>query len=81
MPSDLVRCFLSAAQTNTDRPIETCGILAGKEINNRIVIMAIYIPDQKGTHDSCEAFDSTTYAIPMVAAGFKEYGWIHTHPR
>ncbi len=36
IPSDLTRVFLSCAETNTNRNVETCGILAGNLVINNL---------------------------------------------
>ena len=36
IPSDLTRVFLSCAEANTNRNVETCGILAGNLVINKL---------------------------------------------
>ena len=39
IPMDLINVFLSCAQANTDRNVETCGILAGKLVKIIYLLM------------------------------------------
>lgn len=54
IPHGLVDKFLVVAKENTNRNIETCGILAGKLAQNAFTITHVLIPSQKGTADSCQ---------------------------
>ncbi len=45
--------FLRVARSNTDRNVETCGILAGSLSNDRFRITHVLVPKQTGTADSC----------------------------
>lgn len=47
--------FLSAAESNTRRDIETCGILCGIICNYRFVVTHVIIPRQTGTANSCNS--------------------------
>ncbi|KAK9809287.1 hypothetical protein WJX73_001146 [Symbiochloris irregularis] len=80
----LIEDFMKHAISNTQRNIETCGILGGTLDAKRGLfnLNLLVVPKQKGTTDMVEmlneeeildAFDSRTpHHYPL--------GWIHTHP-
>jgi STAM-binding protein len=47
-PIEVLSEFRARAKANTDRLIETCGILAGIEKNGQLHITALIIPKQEG---------------------------------
>lgn len=53
IPEMLMTRFLQIAQSNTNKNVETCGILAGKLQSNKLVITHCILPKQSGTSDSC----------------------------
>lgn len=57
VPDDTMRKFLELARSNTDRNVETCGILAGKLQQHQLYITHIIIPKQNGTSDSCNTMN------------------------
>ena len=54
LPDDLVDSFIALATSNTDRRIETCGLLLGSLNQNKFAITTLLLPEQKGDSDSCE---------------------------
>lgn len=79
-PHDLPQQFMVTVKVNTDRNIETCGVLFGNLSQNKFVITHVLIPHQTGTPNSC----NTTREEDLWE--FQEHcdgiclGWIHTHP-
>ena len=53
LPQDLVSEFLSKAQVNSDKNIETLGVLAGKNKGDELLVSHLVIPQQSGQSDSC----------------------------
>ena len=53
VPETLAPQFLKFAAENSQRNIETCGVLFGMMIDSKIELTHVLIPKQKGTHDSC----------------------------
>ncbi|WPH04165.1 Hypothetical protein R9X50_00705300 [Acrodontium crateriforme] len=82
LPPDLRKAFLSLASQNTNRNLETCGILCGTVISNALFINHLIVPSQTATSDTCdtteegdnELFDYCDSHDLLVC------GWIHTHP-
>ncbi|PIA33312.1 hypothetical protein AQUCO_04100023v1 [Aquilegia coerulea] len=70
--------FMRLAKSNTDKNLETCGILAGSLKNRNFYVTTLIIPKQESTSDSAtneeEIFDvqDKQSLFPL--------GWIHTHP-
>ncbi|GFY70170.1 STAM-binding protein-like A [Trichonephila inaurata madagascariensis] len=72
--------FLGLAKQNTDRNIETCGILTGKMSHNQLMITHLLIPKQTGTSDSCTTDNEEDIFIYQDKHDLITLGWIHTHP-
>ncbi|KAF4715874.1 hypothetical protein FOZ62_005650 [Perkinsus olseni] len=89
-PTDLVEKFLRVAEPNTSRNLETCAILLGTTNEpgatagspSVIRITHLFIPQQSGTSDSCEASEDSDVEVLDFALnnGLVCIGWIHTHP-
>jgi STAM-binding protein len=47
-PLEILTEFRARAKPNTDKLIETCGILAGIERNGQLIITTLLIPKQEG---------------------------------
>ncbi|CAK7203691.1 hypothetical protein SEUCBS139899_006434 [Sporothrix eucalyptigena] len=80
LPDTLRRDFLKVAQPNTNKGIETCGILCGKTANNALFITCLLIPQQIGTRDSCETTGEVATLEYCSEQDLIQIGWIHTHP-
>ncbi len=74
--------FRARAKPNTDRLIETCGILAGIEKNGQLHITALIIPKQTGEQDRCQMLDDDMSLFDeQLKLDVMTFGWIHTHPQ
>ncbi|CAH1794696.1 unnamed protein product [Owenia fusiformis] len=80
VPQELMVKFLNIARSNTDRNIETCGILAGKLASNVFKISHVLIPKQSGTPDSCTTANEEELFDYQDKYDLITLGWIHTHP-
>ncbi|CAF0897370.1 unnamed protein product [Adineta ricciae] len=81
VPNDITTKFLQVAQRNTDRSIETCGILAGyRKDNQQYVITHIVVPKQSGGPDSCNTEKEEEMVEYISTHNLITLGWIHTHP-
>ncbi|CAF1305232.1 unnamed protein product [Rotaria magnacalcarata] len=80
IPCDITAKFLQAAQRNTDRKIETCGILAGSKRDNNYMITHIVVPKQNGGPDSCDTEKEEEMVEYIANNNLITLGWIHTHP-
>ncbi|KAL4240618.1 AMSH-like protease [Mactra antiquata] len=80
IPRDIVVKFLSIAEQNTCRNIETCGILSGKMERGAFFITHVLVPKQTGTSDSCNAENEEDLFEFQDSNDLLSLGWIHTHP-
>ncbi|BFZ02684.1 hypothetical protein BsWGS_05724 [Bradybaena similaris] len=80
VPSSLMSKFLSAAAGNTSREAETMGILCGKLSHSMFIITNLFIPQQKGGHDSCDMENEEELIDYQDKHNLITLGWIHTHP-
>ncbi|KAK4402785.1 AMSH-like ubiquitin thioesterase 2 [Sesamum angolense] len=76
----LMEDFLTAARENTQKNLETCGVLGAFLKDGTFYITTLIIPKQEATSDSCQAVnEEEIYAIQNEESLFP-IGWIHTHP-
>jgi len=80
VPSMAEGKFLSVAQPNTSRNVETCAILAGKLSRDRFRITHLLVPKQTGTSDSCATSNEEAIFEFQDKHELITLGWIHTHP-
>lgn len=82
IPFDLPSTFQAIAKSNTEKGIETCGVLLGYQQGESLLITTVMVPRQTGTRDTCETLPGAeekilSYALTNELACL---GWIHTHP-
>ncbi|KAI9468078.1 MAG: hypothetical protein EXX96DRAFT_591839 [Benjaminiella poitrasii] len=80
LPKAIQSRFLSIAEPNTRKKIETCGILAGTLKNNILKITTLIIPKQTGTSDTCTTENEEELFDIQDKYDLLTFGWIHTHP-
>jgi STAM-binding protein len=80
LPSELRSRFLRLAQPNTQRNLETCGILCGQLISNAFFISWLVIPEQESTSDTCDTVNEEALFDFCDTNDLITLGWIHTHP-
>lgn len=57
VPNDTMQQFLDVARPNTNRNVETCGILCGRLEQHQLYVTHIILPKQNGTSDSCNTMN------------------------
>ncbi|CAJ2676141.1 unnamed protein product [Trifolium pratense] len=72
--------FMKLAKSNTNKNLETCGILAGSLKNRKFYITALIIPKQEATSSSCQATNEEEIFEAQDKRSLFPLGWIHTHP-
>jgi STAM-binding protein len=72
--------FLTIALANTQRNLETCGILCGRLISNAFFVLKLVIPEQEATSDTCDTVNEAALFDYCDANDLMTLGWIHTHP-
>ncbi|XP_044500407.1 AMSH-like ubiquitin thioesterase 3 isoform X2 [Mangifera indica] len=80
VPVNLMQDFLRLARANTEKNLETCGILAGSLKNRVFQITTLIIPKQESTSDSCQALNEEEIFEVQDRLSLFPLGWIHTHP-
>ncbi|KAL1356778.1 AMSH-like ubiquitin thioesterase 1 isoform X4 [Arachis hypogaea] len=78
--TSMMENFMKLAKSNTDKNLETCGILAGLLKNRKFFITALIIPKQESTSDSCQATNEEEIFDVQDKQSLFPLGWIHTHP-
>lgn len=76
----LMENFMKMAKSNTDRNLETCGVLAGSLKNRKFYVTALIIPKQESTTDSCQTTNEEEIFEVQDKRSLFPLGWIHTHP-
>ncbi|XP_031406827.1 AMSH-like ubiquitin thioesterase 1 [Punica granatum] len=76
----LMENFMKLAKINTDRNLETCGVLAGSLKNRKFYVTALIIPKQESTSDSCQTTNEEEIFEVQDKQSLFPLGWIHTHP-
>ncbi|KAJ6759806.1 AMSH-LIKE UBIQUITIN THIOESTERASE 1 [Salix purpurea] len=76
----LMENFMKMAKSNTDKNLETCGVLAGSLKNRKFYVTALIIPKQESTSDSCQTTNEEEIFEVQDKRSLFPLGWIHTHP-
>ncbi|XP_065876167.1 AMSH-like ubiquitin thioesterase 2 isoform X2 [Euphorbia lathyris] len=78
--AQLMEAFLELARENTERDLETCGVLGAFLERDTYYVTTLIIPKQKSSSNSCEAIkEEESFAIQNERS-LLPVGWIHTHP-
>jgi STAM-binding protein len=81
IPSNFVEIFETLAEANTERGMETGGILAGQQIGNSFEVTHLIIPEQIAANDRWEVQDVRQITNYFVYHDMIMLGLIHTHPQ
>lgn len=76
----LMDSFMRMAKCNTDKNLETCGVLAGSLKNRKFCVTTLIIPKQESTSDSCQTTNEEEIFEVQDKQSLFPLGWIHTHP-
>ncbi|KAG8636540.1 AMSH-like ubiquitin thioesterase 3 isoform X3 [Manihot esculenta] len=80
VPVSLMEDFLTLARANTQKNLETCGVLAGSLKNRVFHITTLIVPKQESTSDSCQTLNEEEIFEVQDSLSLFPLGWIHTHP-
>lgn len=80
VPAILKEKFAALAEQNTQRNVETCGVLCGKMSNSQFTVTLVVLPKQSGTSDSCLTSHEEELFEVLERHDVITLGWIHTHP-
>ncbi|KAI7985235.1 AMSH-like ubiquitin thioesterase 1 [Camellia lanceoleosa] len=73
----LMDSFMKMAKSNTDKNLETCGVLAGSLKNRKFYVTALIIPKQESTSDSCQTTNEEEIFEVQDKQSLFPLGWIH----
>ncbi|KAE8124909.1 hypothetical protein FH972_019752 [Carpinus fangiana] len=76
----VMETFMKLAKSNTDKNLETCGVLAGSLKNRKFYVTALIIPKQESTSDTCQTTNEEEIFEVQDKQSLFPLGWIHTHP-
>ncbi|XP_042200462.1 STAM-binding protein-like A isoform X2 [Callorhinchus milii] len=77
IPNAVCLMFLRLAEANTNRGVETCGILSGKLMRNQFTMSHLIVPKQTGGPDSCDTENEEEIFLIQDQHGLITLGWIH----
>ncbi|KAK4370997.1 hypothetical protein RND71_010472 [Anisodus tanguticus] len=80
VPTKLMENFLEIASDNTNKDIETCGVLGAIFKDDTFFITSLIIPKQEATSNSCQALKEEEMFAILHEHSLFPIGWIHTHP-
>jgi len=81
VPARLIDKFLALAKPNSDKNIETLGMLGGKLAKNRFTVTHLVIPKQSGKSDRCDLECYEELGEQYDKDDIIMVGWVHTHPQ
>ncbi|KAK4263220.1 hypothetical protein QN277_028665 [Acacia crassicarpa] len=76
----LMEHFLELAKENTEKDLETCGILGAFLDKGTLYMTTLIIPKQESTSSSCQATNEEEVFAILNERSLLPVGWIHTHP-
>uniref|UniRef100_A0A3B4AGS1 MPN domain-containing protein n=1 Tax=Periophthalmus magnuspinnatus TaxID=409849 RepID=A0A3B4AGS1_9GOBI len=80
LPRDLTLRFLRLAESNTNRGLETCGVLCGRLAREELVVTHVVVPKQTSGPDFCDMENVEELFCFQDQQNLLTLGWIHTHP-
>ncbi|BFI24722.1 STAM-binding protein [Marchantia polymorpha subsp. ruderalis] len=78
--SKMMEEFMALSRLNTQKNLETCGVLAGSLKTGVFNVTTLIIPKQEATSDSCQTVNEEEIFEAQDRRGLFQLGWIHTHP-
>ncbi|CAK7332683.1 unnamed protein product [Dovyalis caffra] len=76
----LMEEFLELARENTEKDLETCGVLGAFLEKGIYYVTTLIIPKQESTSTTCEAIKEEEFFAIQNERSLFPVGWIHTHP-
>ncbi|CAK8537040.1 unnamed protein product [Lathyrus sativus] len=76
----LMEDFLDLAKENTEKDLETCGILGAFLEKGTLYMTTLIIPKQESASNSCNATNEEEVFTILNERSLYAVGWIHTHP-
>lgn len=76
----LMEDFIDLAKDNTEKDLETCGVLGAFLERGTFYVTTLIIPKQESTSSSCLAINEAEVFSIQNERSLFPVGWIHTHP-
>ncbi|KAJ8759005.1 hypothetical protein K2173_003243 [Erythroxylum novogranatense] len=76
----LMEDFLELVRENTEKDLETCGVLGAFLERGTYYVTTLIIPKQESTANSCNAMKEEEFFAIQNERSLFPVGWIHTHP-
>lgn len=76
----LMEEFMELARANTEKDVETCGILGAFLTNQTFYVTTLIVPKQEASSNSCQALNEEEIYSIQDGQSLFPVGWIHTHP-
>lgn len=76
----LMEDFIDLAKDNTEKDLETCGVLGAFLERGTFYVTTLIIPKQESTSSSCQAINEAEVFSIQNERSLFPVGWIHTHP-
>ncbi|KAK7367865.1 hypothetical protein VNO80_09884 [Phaseolus coccineus] len=76
----LMEDFLDLSKQNTEKDLETCGILGAYLEKGTLYMTTLIIPKQESASNSCQATNEEEVFKILNERSLCPVGWIHTHP-
>lgn len=80
LSAGLMEEFMELAKVNTEKDLETCGILGASLEKHTYYITTLVLPKQESTSSSCHALNEEEIHAILDGESLYPAGWIHTHP-
>lgn len=78
--AQLMEDFLALAEDNTNKDLETCGVLGAFLRGGIFYVTTLIIPKQESSSNSCQALNEEEIFFLQNEQSLFPVGWIHTHP-
>lgn len=78
--AQLLEDFLQIAADNTNKDLETCGVLGASLREETFYATTLIVPKQESTSSSCQALHEEEIFNIQNDRSLFPLGWIHTHP-
>ncbi|XP_019051534.1 PREDICTED: AMSH-like ubiquitin thioesterase 2 isoform X2 [Nelumbo nucifera] len=76
----LMEDFLELARDNTNKDLETCGVLGAFLKKGTFYVTTLIVPKQESASNSCQALNEEEIYAIQDEQSLVPIGWIHTHP-
>lgn len=76
LPGETLHKFMRIAAVNTERKVETCGLLLGRKTRNTYTVQSLLIPRQTSDENSCTMTNEELVFEFQEGRGLLTLGWV-----